>query len=35
LAKFGAYEVPRRVYLERLKAALEKSCTFTGPVLVG
>lgn len=30
LAKFGAYEIPRRVYLERLKAALERSCDFTG-----
>lgn len=28
LAKFGAYEVPRRVYLERLKAALERDCVF-------
>jgi leucyl/phenylalanyl-tRNA---protein transferase len=31
LTKFGAYEVPRRVYLERLKAALERNCTFTDP----
>jgi len=29
LAKFGAYEIPRRVYLERLKAAVERNCTFT------
>jgi leucyl/phenylalanyl-tRNA---protein transferase len=28
LAKFGAYEVPRRVYLERLKAALDRKCVF-------
>lgn len=28
LAKFGAYEIPRRVYLERLKAAIDRSCTF-------
>ena len=28
LAKFGAYEIPRRVYLERLKAAIERKCTF-------
>jgi leucyl/phenylalanyl-tRNA---protein transferase len=31
LAKFGAYEVPRRVYLERLKAAIERNCTFVDP----
>ncbi len=29
LAKFGAYEIPRRVYLERLKAALERNCSFS------
>ena len=28
LAKFGAYEIPRRVYLERLKAAIERKCAF-------
>ena len=28
LATFGAYEVPRRVYLERLKAAVDRPCQF-------
>jgi leucyl/phenylalanyl-tRNA--protein transferase len=28
LKGFGAYEVPRRVYLERLKAAIDRKCAF-------
>jgi leucyl/phenylalanyl-tRNA---protein transferase len=32
LAKFGAYEIPRRVYLERLKAAIDRNCTFVNLV---
>jgi leucyl/phenylalanyl-tRNA--protein transferase len=33
LAKFGAYEIPRRVYLERLKAAIDRHCTFADLVV--
>jgi leucyl/phenylalanyl-tRNA--protein transferase len=28
LKSFGAYEVPRRIYLERLKAAIDRECAF-------
>jgi leucyl/phenylalanyl-tRNA--protein transferase len=33
LAKFGAYEIPRRVYLERLKAAIDRNCIFADLVV--
>jgi leucyl/phenylalanyl-tRNA--protein transferase len=28
LAQFGAIEIPRKDYLKRLKAAVEKDCVF-------